>query len=344
MSEPYYFGVYVSAVLILFVLSLLYEKTRNEVLTREDRKSHALETSKRYLEITLERSPAPTFILDRDHRVIAWNDACRTMTGVPSEKIIGKPVWKGLRIDDGASLADIILEDPDSIAENYGEAIVAQTDNGWFTLEMSLPEIKGADRVFISVNQILDNNGRVIGAIQIMEDDNDPQHDSGIMTSVDLAPSDEAAPYPIFKIDTGGVIRFWNAACEENFGYPSSQMVGGSPIALLSKAHRADFQETVANVLAKDVSFKDKQWKFYTNDKKPIFVLAKAYPSPSSEGTGKQCVILSTNITDLKVTVMNLERYVAESKEKLKNLSEEYGLLKKNIATFIRGKGEKEGD
>ncbi|MDB4444474.1 PAS domain-containing protein [bacterium] len=341
MSEPYYFGVYLSAILILFVLSLLYEKSRNEVLTREDQKSHALEMSKRYLEITLERSPAPTFMLDRDHRVIAWNYACRMMTGVPSDKIIGKPVWKGFRIDDRASLADIILEDPDSIAENYSEAIVAQTDNGWFTLEMSLPKIKGADRVFISVNQILDNNGRVIGAIQIIEDDNAPQHDSGIMRSVDLEPSDGAVPNPLFKIDTEGVIRFWNAACEEIFGFPSSQMVGVSPVALLSKTHLPDFQKTVANVLEKDVSFKDKQWKFYTNDKKPIFVLAKAYPALSSEGTGTQCVILSTDITDLKVTVMNLERYAAESKEKLKNLSEEYGLLKKNVATFIRGKGEK---
>ena len=137
-----------------------------------------------------------------------------------------------------------------------------------------------------------------------------------------------------------GMICFWNAACEEIFGYPSSQMIGKSPFILLPEEQGPDFQRTIVDVLEKGASFQDKQWKYYTSDKTPIFVLAKAYPSHSSEDEAPQCVILNTNITDLKIKLMKLEHYAAESKEKLKKLSEEHSLLKKNIATFIRGKDD----
>ncbi|NIR16871.1 MAG: hypothetical protein GWN86_24305, partial [Desulfobacterales bacterium] len=37
----------------------------------------ALMESKKYVDDILARSPVPTFIINKDHRVIQWNPACQ---------------------------------------------------------------------------------------------------------------------------------------------------------------------------------------------------------------------------------------------------------------------------
>jgi len=71
-----------------------------------------------------------------------------------------------------------------------------------------------------------------------------------------------------------------------------------------------------------------------------ILPLAKAYPLQSSDKKRRECVFVNTNITDLKVRQRKVERYATENKEKMKKLTEEYDLVKKNIASFIRKKGK----
>ncbi len=50
----------------------------------------ALRSSLQKLEETIEFMPDPTFIIDRNHRVIAWNRAIETLTGVKREEVLGK--------------------------------------------------------------------------------------------------------------------------------------------------------------------------------------------------------------------------------------------------------------
>jgi len=45
-------------------------------------------------------------------------------------------------------------------------------------------------------------------------------------------------------------------------------------------------------------------------------------------------------VTDITIRLKKSESEAVETKEKLKTLSEEHGLLKKNIASFIRKKEE----
>ncbi|MBW1887773.1 MAG: hypothetical protein JRI52_05410, partial [Deltaproteobacteria bacterium] len=63
-------------------------------------------------------------------------------------------------------------------------------------------------------------------------------------------------------------------------------------------------------------------------------------PLQAADGRGKECVVVNTDITALRLKLRKLQLYAAESKERFKNLSEEYDLLKKNIATFIRKKDD----
>jgi hypothetical protein len=69
-------------------------------------------------------------------------------------------------------------------------------------------------------------------------------------------------------------------------------------------------------------------------------VLAEAFPAKGSQEDERECLIINIDITQLRLKMKKLELYAAESKEKLKSLTEEYDLLKKNIASFIRKKDE----
>jgi PAS domain S-box-containing protein len=144
---------------------------------------------------------------------------------------------------------------------------------------------------------------------------------------------------PILKIDSQGMICFWDKGCEEQFGYTSSQMIGRSPESLISKEYMTDFKRTILDVL-NGAAFNDKEWQYNTSDGKQIHVLAKAYPMQSPDKKRWKCVIANRDITALIVKQRKLEQFVAESKEKIRNLTEEYDLMKKNIASFIRKKDE----
>ncbi|GAG07340.1 unnamed protein product, partial [marine sediment metagenome] len=268
-----------------------------EALRREQKKSQAVRKSKKYIDDILAKSPIPTFILDKNHRVIQWNGACQQMTGVLAEEMLGKEVWEGFSIDDRGSMADIIIDDPDLIEEKYADSIISKQDYGRFELEMFLPKLKGGRRAIITVAPIMDNNEIVRGAIQTIQEIKDLPHENGMRKNGPSGLIEESFVHPTFKIDSRGKISFWNRACEEKFGFPSSQMLGKSPLTFVSKRYRSNFRKMVISVL-KGESPIDKEWKYYDSEGKPLYVLANAYPLKASDGEGRECVIVNTNITD----------------------------------------------
>jgi PAS domain S-box-containing protein len=329
ISAIYSMGSYFIGLLAILSFAFLFEKEKSDALTREQEKSKALVESKRYIDDILERSPLPTFIIDRSHRVIQWNSACQEMTGVRAEEILGKEVWEGFNIDNQGSIADIILEDPDYLVERYRDSIVSKTETGWFEIEMSLPTLKESPRTIITAAPILDKEGRVRGAIQTIQSVQQPGKWTLENGSYELFPN------PIFKIDAQGKINFWNKACEENFGYTSSQMLGNNALGLVAKRYRPVFTKTISKVYQGE-SFNGMEWRYRSSEGKPVYVLARLYPLQAANGDGKECLIINTDITVLKMKLKRFQLHAAKSKEKLKNLSDEHDLLKKNIATFVQ--------
>ncbi|UCB50053.1 MAG: PAS domain S-box protein [Deltaproteobacteria bacterium] len=337
ISDIYSLGVFLVALLAIFLMAFLFEREKSGITNREQEKGRALTESKKYVDDILARSPVPTFIINEDHQVIQWNRACQEMTGIGAEEILGKEVWKGFSIDDQRSLADVLLEDPEFVAEAYGDTVRPGTESGWYQLEMFLPHLKGGSRALVTVAPVSDTNGNARGAIQTVQDITARQNDpSGIPNDL-TEDTEELWVNPIFKIDSKGKISFWNKACEESFGYSTSQMLGKSPLIFLSKRHRDSFKKTIIRAF-KGQTVNNKQWKYYKKGGEPVYVLAKAHPTEASEQKRKECIIVNTNITDLKLKMKELEENAQESKEQLENLAEEYDLLKKNIATYIRGK------
>jgi len=121
------------------------------------------------------------------------------------------------------------------------------------------------------------------------------------------------------------------------FGYPSSEMIGRNAADFVSTRHRALFEEAVTKALQGETPG-IKTWKCKHREGKPVFVTAKVYSLQAGNGGEKECAVVNANVTDIAIRLIKSESEAAETKEKFKTLSEEHGLLKKNIASFIRKK------
>jgi len=328
----YYMGVYLVCLLVILVFAFLFEKEKSDALIREQEKSQTLRESKRYMDDIFDRYPLPTFVLDKSHRVIQWNRACQELSGIYPEQILGKRVWEGFHTSEEKSIADLVLDDIDSIGRIFGDSLISDIDTGWFEMDTFLPKLKEGKRAIVTAAPIMDNNGIMRGAIQTIQEVKKIPLEGGKPEYLD-----ESFPEPVFSIDAEGKIDFWNKACEHAFGYESSQIHGKSPLSLVAKNYRPLFKDTLIRVL-KGESFTNRQWKYISGEGKPIYVLARVFPSQSTEDNGVVCIILNTDITDIRLKLKKMSLYAAESNEKFKALSEEHDLLKKNIATFIRKK------
>ena len=329
----YSMGSFLICLIAILSFAFLFRKEKDDALIREKEKSQALRESQRYIEDILERSPLPTFIIDRSHRVVQWNRACEELTRIPSEEIIGRGVCEGLRIGEEGSVADLLLQSPDMIDRQFGDSVISRTDSGWFEMEVPLANIKDGIRTITTAAPIFDNQGTIRGAIQTI-------HEIGSLQSSGFGLEDrhyDSFPDPVFRINKKGKISYWNNACEECFGYSSSQMIGQNPLAIVAKPYQSLFKKTVEKVVKGEIRARQ-EWRYQGEDKKPVYVYAKVYPVFNPNGAGKECIVINTDITNLKARIKRLEHFVAEHNEKFTNLSEEYELLRKNLATFMRGK------
>ena len=63
------------------------------------------------LNSVFESSPAPTFVIGRDHRVIYWNRAMEKLTGVKAEDVIGtRDHWRPFYKTERPCMADLAMD------------------------------------------------------------------------------------------------------------------------------------------------------------------------------------------------------------------------------------------
>lgn len=179
MAALYHLGTFMVGFLVLVLMAFLFEREREDALLREEIKAQALRESRRYMDDLLARSPVPTFILDRNHRVVEWNPACQELTGVLPGDILGKGVWDGFKIGRKGSLADLVLDEPGAVEEHFQEAIISHSESGWVEMDMVLPGLKEGRPVRMTAGAVTDETGAVRGAIQTVTEP--PLKSSGVI-------------------------------------------------------------------------------------------------------------------------------------------------------------------
>jgi PAS domain S-box-containing protein len=123
----------------------------------------------------------------------------------------------------------------------------------------------------------------------------------------------EQTPNPIFVVDRKGIIRFWNAACEEKFEYSKREVLGKN----VHDVFTIDFGEIIKRALNGEV-LSDLELEF----KKGLHMISRVFPIRSETGKIIECAIDSIDITERK----KMKDILKESEEKFR-LMAEYSLV-----------------
>ncbi|MGE5842060.1 MAG: PAS domain-containing protein, partial [Deltaproteobacteria bacterium] len=336
MTSLYQLGTFMTGLLVLVLFAFLFEREREDALLREKTKAQALREFVKYVDDILERLPVATFIIDRNHRVVQWNPACQVLTGISAGEAAGKKVWEGFRVGQQGSLADMVLAEPGTGNAPLQEIAFSKSESGVYEMDALLPHLNNGRRMRVSAGALLDEMGAVRGVIQTIQEIEGRSSDRALSDSGQV---NEAFVSPVYRVNASGRISFWNRGCEEIFGYPSSEMIGRSAADLISARYRAGFEEAVNKAFQGETSGV-KTWRCVHREGRPVYVAARVCPLQRGDGGEKECAVINANVTEITIRLKRSEAEAMETKEKLKALSEEYGLLKKNIASFLRKKEE----
>lgn len=133
----------------------------------------ALEKSQREFEAIVQGSPIPTFVIDKDHRIISWNRAIEEYSGIPAGQMLGKKkAWQGFYQSDRPCLADLIVDAKPEEIEGYYPGIHTSSTliEGAYEATDFFPHMKEGTWLFFTAAPIRDADGAIIGAVEILQD------------------------------------------------------------------------------------------------------------------------------------------------------------------------------
>lgn len=119
----------------------------------------------------IDGSPVPTLVLDADHVVSHWNRACERIIGIPAADMIGtRGQWRAFYSSERPIMADLVMSrDPAAIERLYGGSYRrSKVVDDAFEAEAYFARF--GRWLFFTAAPLRDNTGRVIGAIETLQD------------------------------------------------------------------------------------------------------------------------------------------------------------------------------
>jgi len=199
-----------------------------------------LAREKKTLEGIIEGSPIPTFVIDRQHKIIFWNHASTVLTGYDSKDMIGTDgQYMPFYHEKRPVIADLIVDnDIEELEKYYGEKSLHKSTviEGAYEARDYFENMGGKNRhLYFLAAPIYDEGGEIIAAIETLQDVTKEE----VMATEMKANAEslsrekktiggiiEGSPIPTFVIDRQHKIIFWNHACTELTGYDSKDMIG----------------------------------------------------------------------------------------------------------------------
>ncbi|HYA73757.1 MAG TPA: methyl-accepting chemotaxis protein [Roseiarcus sp.] len=121
----------------------------------------------------IEQMVVALFVLDREGRVVVWNEACERLTGLAASKAIGtKDHWKGFYTAARPCLADLALEGGRAkVGSLYAAQGQGDSESGRLRAENWCDLPRGA-RVYLAIDAvpIRDADGSVVAVVETLQD------------------------------------------------------------------------------------------------------------------------------------------------------------------------------
>jgi PAS domain S-box-containing protein len=208
-------------------------KTRgaNQDITDRKRAEIALRESSQRLAQILDFLPDPTFAIDLEGKVIAWNKAYESISGTKAKDILGKGDYEYALPFYGYRrpvLIDAAIRQDDEILAKYCSF---QKDGDIFLAETRAPINGGEVRVLsCKARPLYDSSGQIIGAIECIRDvteirktqeklrESEKRYRSVVENIQDI----------FYRTDRNGVITMISPSAAQIYGAPCEDLIGRS--------------------------------------------------------------------------------------------------------------------
>ncbi len=157
----------------LFGTLIAYDGVIRDITERKQAEE-ALRESEQRLQIILHGSPIATFVIDKDHKVISWNEALEHLSGMKTGEMVGTcDHWKAFYDNQRPCMADLIVDGAvDTIHEWYPNKFSKSTlINEAYEATDFFPSLGGKEKWLRSTAAAIRNTqGDLVGAIETFED------------------------------------------------------------------------------------------------------------------------------------------------------------------------------
>ncbi len=142
-------------------------------ITERKRAEEALRESENKLSAILRGSPIPQFVIDKDHKVIQWNTALESYSGIKADEVIGtNQQWRAFYPQERPCMADLVVEgQTETIPQWYsGEYAKSPLIEGAYEATVFFPHLgKSGIWLHFTAAPIRDSQSTIIGAVETLE-------------------------------------------------------------------------------------------------------------------------------------------------------------------------------
>ena len=199
----------------------------------EDQCQLALVESEKRLSQIIQGLSIAAFVLDARHVMTYCNKAFETMIGIPTQELIGtQDHWKAFYPTESSTLADLIVNkaSEEDIGRRYpGKYKKSDLIQGAYEVEDFFPNLSGGGKwIFFTAAPLLDEVGRVIGAIETLQDISDRKKTEQALRRSErrMRALLEFEPYPVVVFTLNGRVAYLNPAFTEIFGWTLEELEG----------------------------------------------------------------------------------------------------------------------
>jgi PAS domain S-box-containing protein len=144
-------------------------------ITERKRQEWELLREKKTTEGILEGLPVPTFVIDRNHRIIYWNRACEELTGFSRHEMVGTyRYWLPFYTHERPSMASLVVgQNIKALKKFFGDKNLQHSPNlpGAYEAYERVANFRGRERyLYQTASPIYDDEGRIQGAVQVILD------------------------------------------------------------------------------------------------------------------------------------------------------------------------------
>lgn len=207
---------------------------------------------KQHLADIINFLPDATFVIDRDGRVIAWNKAMESLTGMKSQEVLGKSdreyalPFYGKKIP---ILIDLALSPNEVVGDRYSNV---ERNDGTIVAEVYTPHLQpGGAYLWAKASPLYDARGQVVGAIETVRDITKRKRiEQALLEQVHLFQVlINAIPTPIFYKNIQGFYLGCNKAFEKCLGLAKDQLVGNNVYEILPLAQAKAYDQADQQLL-----------------------------------------------------------------------------------------------